>query len=194
MDVELMILGFLMSGPKTGYRLKAISGKMMMFYSITLNQIYPALRKLEEAGYIKKEIIFQTGKPNKHLYSPTKLGKEYFLEKITGPPAPVDMSFPFLIRAFFFRFLDDKDIAKELEKEIQSLDKQLGDLDKARPTVETRADTHGRFVYTTTVSLLQSMRDLYIQESEKFKNLRNKEKTKCQNHSIQPSKASGQRG
>ena len=38
MDVELMTLGFLMSGPKTGYRLKAISSKMMMFYS-SINQL-----------------------------------------------------------------------------------------------------------------------------------------------------------
>ena len=169
MDVELMTLGFLMSGPKTGYRLKAISGKMMMFYSITLNQIYPALRKLEEAGYIRKEVIFQTGKPNKHLYSPTKQGRAYFLEKITGPPAPVDMNLPFLARAFFFRFLEGNQIANELDKEIQSLEEQLGDLKEARPNVETQADTHGRFVYNTTVLLLQTMRDAVAQELEKWK-------------------------
>jgi hypothetical protein len=42
--------------------------------------------------------------------------------------------------------------------------------------------------------LLQSMRNLYIRELDKFRNLQNKEKTKCQNHSIQPSKESGQKG
>ena len=102
MDIELMILGFLMSGPKTGYRLKAISGKLFMFYSITLNKIYPVLRKLEGGGYIKKEIVFQTGKPNKHLYSLTDSGKEYFFEKLREPPVPLDMANPFFIKSFFF--------------------------------------------------------------------------------------------
>ena len=83
MDVELMTLGFLLSGPKSGYRLKAICGKMMMFYNVTLNQIYPTLRKLEEAGHVSKKIVIQTGRPNKHLYSITPRGKNYFLEKLS---------------------------------------------------------------------------------------------------------------
>ena len=101
MDVELMILGFLMSGPKTGYRLKAISGKMIMFYNITLNKIYPVLRKLEACGLITKEVVFQTGKPNKHLYSLTSEGKTYFIEKLQAPSVPMELGTPFFIRSFF---------------------------------------------------------------------------------------------
>ena len=128
MDIELMILGFLMSGPKTGYRLKAISGKLIMFYSITLNKIYPALRKLEAGGYIQKEIVFQTGKPNKHLYSLTQPGKEYFFEKLQEPPPPIDVGNPFFVKSFFFRFLDEAQVVAEFEKEIHSMEETLGDL------------------------------------------------------------------
>ena len=157
MDIELMILGFLMSGPKTGYRLKAISGKLIMFYSITLNKIYPALRKLEGGGYIKKEIVFQTGKPNKHLYSLTSSGKEYFFEKLNGPPATVEMGNAFFTKSFFFRFLDQKQISTEYEKEIQSLDEAISDLKSLKDTVESRADEHGQFIYRTTILLLKTM-------------------------------------
>lgn len=164
MDIELMILGFLMSGPKTGYRLKAISGKLIMFYSITLNKIYPVLRKLEANGYIKKEIVFQTGKPNKHLYSVTDSGKNYFLEKLTGPPAPVEVGNPFLIKSFFFRFLNQKQIQAEFEKEIQAIEETLGDLNNLKDTVDQQADRHGRFIYRTTVMLLETMQKAYSDE------------------------------
>ena len=162
MDIELMILGFLMSGPKTGYRLKAISGKLIMFYSITLNKIYPVLRNLEGNGHIKKEIVFQTGKPNKHLYSLTSSGETYFFEKLTGPPAPIDLVDPFLIKAFFFRFLNEFQVAEEFEKEIQNIEETLGDLANLEDTVTTRADEHGKFIYRTAVMIFQTMRNAYV--------------------------------
>ena len=169
MDIELMILGFLMSGPKTGYRLKAISGKLIMFYSITLNKIYPVLRKLEGSGFIRKEIVFQTGKPNKHLYSLTTSGKKYFFDKLMGPPAPIDLGNPFLIKSFFFRFLDEAQVKAEFEKEIQSIEETLGDLENLKNTVEERADVHGRFIYRTTVMLLETMHKAYLDELSNIK-------------------------
>lgn len=164
MDIELMILGFLMSGPKTGYRLKAISGKLIMFYNITLNKIYPALRKLEAAGYVEKEIVFQTGKPNKHLYTLTPSGKDYFLEKLQGPPAPIDLGIPFLVKSFFFRFLNEEQVAAEFEKEIQSIDETLGDLENLKDAVAARADRHGQFIYRTAMIFFETMRKAYSKE------------------------------
>lgn len=166
-----MILGFLMSGPKTGYRLKAISGKMIIFYSITLNKIYPALRKLEASGYVKKEIVFQTGKPNKHLYSLTPSGKAYFLEKLNAPLPPPDLSDPFLIKAFFFRFLDKDQIIAQFEKEILSLEETLRDLENLHDTVVSRADSHGKFIYRTTLMQLGNKKRTYQNELARLKDL-----------------------
>jgi DNA-binding PadR family transcriptional regulator len=47
METDQIVLGLLMSGPKSGYRIKNITGKLMMAYNLTINQIYPALRRLE---------------------------------------------------------------------------------------------------------------------------------------------------
>ena len=169
MDVELTTLGFLMSGPKTVYRLKTISSKMMMFYSITLNQIYPTLRKLESAGYIKKEIVFQTDKPNKHLYSLTPAGVQYFHEKMTGPAMPVDINIPSLVKTFFFRFLDTAQVINEFEKDIRSLEEAIDDLLESEPQVEEKADDFGKFIFKTTVSVLETLQSSFTQELDKYR-------------------------
>ena len=176
MDVELMTLGFLISGPKTGYRLKNIAGKMMLFYNISLNQIYPTLRKLEDAGYVTKEVVIQTGKPNKHLYHVTDKGKEYFKKRLTGPPTPMEYNLDFLVKSFFFRFLDKNLIIDQFTKEIASLEEQLEDLSEMRENVEKHADENGRFAYETAVRLVRTLRDCYQEEMEKrIANLKQKE-------------------
>lgn len=78
METDQVILGLLMSGPKSGYKIKNITGKLMMAYNLSLNQIYPALRKLEAANLVKKDVVFQTGKPNMHVYALTESGRENF--------------------------------------------------------------------------------------------------------------------
>lgn len=169
MDTEMMALGFIMSGPKTGYQLKTICGKMIIFYSITLNQIYPTIRKLEANGYIRKKVVIQTGKPNKHLYSITPSGKKYFLEKLMGPSIPSNIDVPFLRKQFFFRFLNNKQVSNELQKEINSIDEQLAELASVLPDVQDKADEHGRFIYDTTILLLQTLQDAYSKELQKWK-------------------------
>ena len=88
MDTDQIILGFLMSGPKSGYKIKNITGRLMMAYNLSLNQIYPALRKLEAADLVRKEVVIQTGKPNKHVYSITEKGRREFLKSLVSPPIP----------------------------------------------------------------------------------------------------------
>jgi len=164
MDTESIVLGLLMSGPKTGYRIKAITGKMTTSYNLSLNQIYPALRKIEAAGLVKKEVVFQTGKPNKHVYSITDKGRQYFFESMEAPSMPFDYQLDFLTRAFFFRFLPEEKIMTRFEEEIDSLEEQLHDLDQIRTTTEAKADENGRFVYNTIVAMIQMLRDRYAQE------------------------------
>jgi DNA-binding PadR family transcriptional regulator len=166
-----MTLGFLMSGPKSGYKLKNISGKMMLFYSISLNQIYPILRKLEEAGYVRKEIVIQTGKPNKNLYSLTEAGKKYFIQKMTAPAVPFEYDLDFLVRAVFFRFLDSGSIIKQFEEEIYSLEEQLEELEQMEDTVNRTADIHGKFSYRTAVYMLRSLIEWYKKELQSRKNM-----------------------
>lgn len=169
MDSDQMILGFLMSGPKSGYRIKYITGKMMMAYNLSLNQIYPALRKLEAGDLVKKEVVIQTGKPNKHVYSVTNKGREVFLKSLTAPPTPIDYELDFLTRVFFFRFLSKEKIIEQFEHEISSLEEQLEDLEHIKTDAEQTADENGQFVYKTIVQMIQMLRDTYTSELERRK-------------------------
>lgn len=133
------------------------------------NKIYPVLRKLESRDYIKKEVVFQTGKPNKHLYSWTQSGKEHFFEKIKEPSELTDMDNPFFVKSFFFRFLDKKDVAAEFEKEIQSVDETISNLVNLKNTVESQADKNGQFIYRTTILLLETMEKTCLDELSRIK-------------------------
>ncbi|MBN2538416.1 MAG: PadR family transcriptional regulator [Deltaproteobacteria bacterium] len=169
METGTMILGFLMSGPKTGYKIKNITGKMMIAYNLSLNQIYPALRKLETANLVKKEVVFQTGKPNKHVYTITDAGKELFQQSLVGSSNPIDYDLDFLEKLFFFRFLDEKNILRQFEQEILSLDEQLEDFEQVKSVVEQEGNEDGNFIYATIVSFLQLLRDRYSAELERRK-------------------------
>ena len=169
MDTGMAILGFLMSGPKTGYKIRSITGKLMMSYNMSLNQIYPALRKLESANLVKKEVVFQTGKPNKHVYTITEAGRELFKKGLTMPPTPVDYALDFLSRLFFFRFLEKAEIVEQFEQEIGSLEEQLEDLEQIRVVSEHEGDENGWFVFSTIVCLIEMLRGRYTAELERRK-------------------------
>jgi len=171
MDTDQVILGLLMSGPKSGYRIKNITGKLMMAYNLSLNQIYPALRKLEAANLVKKDVVVQQGKPNMHVYSITDAGRESFLKALKAPPVPIDYQLDFLTRAFFFRFLPAQEVIEQFEREIGSLDEQLNDLDQIRSEVEERGDPDGVFIFSAIVDLIQTLRARYSEELERRKTL-----------------------
>ncbi|TFG89539.1 MAG: PadR family transcriptional regulator [Syntrophobacterales bacterium] len=169
METDMMILGFLMSGPKTGYKIKNITGKMVIAYNLSLNQIYPALRKLETANLVKKEVVFQTGKPNKHMYTITSEGEKIFKQSLVESPNPIDYDLDFLVKLFFFRFLDKENILRQFEQEFISLEEQLEDFEQVKPVLDHEGTEDGRFIYSMVVSFLQLLRDGYSAELEKRK-------------------------
>ncbi len=169
METDQVILGLLMSGPKSGYKIKNITGKLMMAYNLSLNQIYPALRKLESGGLVKKDVVYQTGKPNMHVYSLTEKGRESFFASINAPPVPIDYQLDFLVRAFFFRFLSPDMVIKQFEQEISSLEEQLEDLEHIRAEVEQRKDDNGDFIFSTIVEMIRMLKERYTKELNRTK-------------------------
>ena len=167
MDTDQIILRFLMSGPKSGYKIKNITGRLMMAYNLSLNQIYPALRKLEATDLVRKEVVIQTGKPNKHVYSITEKGRQEFLKSLVSPPIPVDYQLDFLTRAFFFRFLTREQIIEQFENEIGSLEEQLEDLGHMKDDAQQAGDENGQFIYRVIVGMIEMLRDVYRSELEK---------------------------
>lgn len=75
-DLEALILAVLTGGPSHGYdiakQIKAISKKALAYGE---GQIYPALHKLEEAGYVRADWQPNDGKPPRKVYALTESGK-----------------------------------------------------------------------------------------------------------------------
>ncbi|MEI8282982.1 MAG: helix-turn-helix transcriptional regulator [Armatimonadota bacterium] len=59
-------------------RIRELSDEMFKYGEA---QLYPALRKLEEAGYVVGEWVMQEGKPNRRVYSITDEGGKFLLER-----------------------------------------------------------------------------------------------------------------
>jgi len=112
-------------------------------------------------------VVYQTGKPNMHVYSLTDEGRESFYSSINAPPVPIDYQLDFLVRAFFFRFLSPDRIVLQFEQEIGSLEEQLEDLEHIRSEVEQQSDANGDFIFSTIVAMIQMLRERYAGELER---------------------------
>ncbi|MCL6625316.1 PadR family transcriptional regulator [Alicyclobacillus shizuokensis] len=102
MNIESVILGFLMDEPMSGYDIKRkFEMSVSNFFEATFSGIYPALRKMESAGLITKEVVIQQGKPNKNVFTITEAGKEAFFAYLESPSRATVVHSDFLIRFFF---------------------------------------------------------------------------------------------
>ncbi|QHW31630.1 PadR family transcriptional regulator [Paenibacillus rhizovicinus] len=78
------LLCMLARKPCSGYELTKL---LQVFWQAQHSQIYPLLAKLEKAGYVTFELIGQTGKPDKKLYSITDAGVAELQQWIRDQPA-----------------------------------------------------------------------------------------------------------
>lgn len=115
-----IILGLLMEKERTGYELNQVfSAIFSHFYKTSYGMIYPALKKLQAAGLVKKELVIQEGKPNKNIFSVTEAGREEFLNYLTTDFSPETRESEFLVRMYFGGNVMDATLLKWLEKEIR---------------------------------------------------------------------------
>lgn len=79
MSLTYGILGFLSYGSMTGYDLaKAFGCSVNFFWNAQTSQIYRELGRMEGEGLVASELVLQTQRPNKKLYSITEKGRESF--------------------------------------------------------------------------------------------------------------------
>lgn len=76
MSLKHGLLGLLNYGKMTGYDLdRTFKDSLFMFWQAQTSQVYRELNSMEQQGWLTSEIIIQTDKPNKKLYSLTDLGR-----------------------------------------------------------------------------------------------------------------------
>jgi PadR family transcriptional regulator AphA len=80
-----VILGMLRKGPKSGYEIKAKADiSTRFFWAISYGQIYPELKRLEEAGLIEGEADPGSGR-QRRVFSITPAGEDALRAWLTGP-------------------------------------------------------------------------------------------------------------
>lgn len=84
-NASYVILGMLRKGPKSGYEIKAKADvSTRFFWAISYGQIYPELKRLEQAGLIEGEADPGNGR-QRRVFSITPLGERALHDWLTSP-------------------------------------------------------------------------------------------------------------
>jgi DNA-binding PadR family transcriptional regulator len=135
MSLQHLTLGLLKYGPLSGYDLnKAFQSSIQHFWNTEQSQIYRALHKLAELGWVEVETIAQADLPNKKLYRLTAAGRAE-LQRWLAAPAPITPSHEaWLGQIFFGAELDAGSLVAVLRARVAELERIL-----ARFTTEVPA-------------------------------------------------------
>jgi DNA-binding PadR family transcriptional regulator len=154
-QVEYTILGVLMDQPRHGYSIKKTLLEIFS-KSLGLNdgQLYPALARLEQRGWIKKRVVQQRRSPTKHLYRVTPSGEAAFFRWLAesesdGEPARYDFFWKcgFLQRCGFFRYLDAERVERQTEKKIEEVEERIAELESVlRRMQEKQMDPYRQMI------------------------------------------------
>lgn len=135
--VAPVILGFLSKRPKSGYDIKvAVDRSTRFFWAASYGQIYPELRRLEQAGLVRGESR-PTGGRRRRVYEITPTGLAALREWLLEPGAGCELRDLGLLKIFFASALDE-DEAIEVVREFRRSREQILE------TLRTVAATSGR--------------------------------------------------
>jgi len=111
---EILFLGLLMEHPKHGYDIKRqIEDELVPFIGLEIKSIYYPLKKIEEAGLIRKETGREGNWPQKVVYSITPKGRKKFEQLITQSFLSVERPYFQMDLSLYFLQYIDKNVAKK---------------------------------------------------------------------------------
>ena len=120
MSLTYATLATLMNQPYSGYDIaKQFGSSVGFFWQATHQQIYRELIKLQEHGWVNVETIPQEGRPNKKLYSLTRLGRQKITEWIAQPCNPHPTKNELMVKLFVGYLVDPHILVTELERHRQ---------------------------------------------------------------------------
>jgi DNA-binding PadR family transcriptional regulator len=75
--IKHAILGLLVDGPLHGYGLKAAyEGDLVPESRLNIGQVYPALDRLQADGHVTVEVVSQSERPDRKVYTITEAGRQ----------------------------------------------------------------------------------------------------------------------
>lgn len=96
------VMGILSLGPMSGYEIrKTIEGSLGNFWSESYGQIYPILKSLLAEGLVTRRTETQEGRPSRHVYALTEVGRENLVEWLGRPVEQDVRRVEILLKLFF---------------------------------------------------------------------------------------------
>jgi DNA-binding PadR family transcriptional regulator len=119
--VEILILRHLRQRPAHGYELRKRVERTTGFV-LNNNSLYPALKRFEEAGAVTRTAQPQEGRPPRHVYTLTDLGREMLRDMLAElPPEQARDDNEFLARLGQFSLLEPGERMAVLDARDQAL-------------------------------------------------------------------------
>lgn len=130
MSLEYAILGFLSGEELSGYDIKTrcVDERVAHFWTADQAQIYRTLERLEKVRRVRARSQRQKGKPDRKVYSITRLGREALDEWLATPHEIPPYRDPFLIQVYFGSELPDEPLLGVLENARATRQARLEDL------------------------------------------------------------------
>lgn len=143
MSLKYGLLGLLNYGPMTGYELdKMFKESLNFFWQAERSQIYRELNIMKKRGWLSSEIVFQTDRPNKKLYTITDEGKSEFLNWLATDC--IDEALftrnQLLLKTFFSGERNTSDNIKMLKDFKERCEEELGDLKIATKSYDLNSE------------------------------------------------------
>ncbi len=115
-----LLASLLVDGPCSGYDMvKRFDEKISCYWMASHQQVYKALRELENQGWVSSQTITQTSRPNKNIYSITSLGKEQLAHWVLTPSEPTTIREDLMIKTQVGFLVPRPSLLEELKRRHQ---------------------------------------------------------------------------
>src|SRR5215213_5272511 len=116
MSLQHLILGILNYAPVSGYDLnKAFQVSVQHFWDTDQSQVYRALYKLNDLGWVTVDVVEQESVPDKKIYGLTEAGRAELRRWLATPEAMPSLHEGWLGQLFFAQELKAEGARKVLE-------------------------------------------------------------------------------
>lgn len=145
---DVALLGLLASEPRSGYDIKkAIEEQLSHFWSESVGNIYPRLKRLHERGLLTKEVHTQQGRPDRSVYALTDAGHEALRGWFSQPTRPTPPRQELLLKVAFGRHAPPGVLVEQVRQYRARRAADIGQFEAIHAMLEQEAAGHPDLPY-----------------------------------------------
>ena len=150
-----VILGMLRDEPRSGYEIKQVVDRSTRFFwAASYGQIYPELRRLEEAGLIEGAEAPRGGRRRK-VYELTRAGRRELRRWLGEEPETFELRDEGLLKLFFSGAGTPEDAARSVAAKRAVHEEKLARLREIEPDVSDLDDPHPYMVLRSGIEFCE---------------------------------------